>query len=323
MAQDQDDAFDVKNKLGGIGTVRDPHPRLRELREECPVHAGSVSGLFGIVGPDNYLTPDDSQVSVFGFDEVDQAFRDPETFSNRYYVPYLREVLGRTILEMDPPDHQRYRSLLQGAFTKAEMVKWEASFVRDLVRSRLARLAPAGRGDLATDFAFHYPISVMSAAAGLPVEHVDTFYDQATKLTNVAIAEADRLAASRDMEVMVGEVLAARRVEPRDDLISVLAAAELRQPDGTVEKLTDEEIVTFVRLLVPAGAQTTYRTLTNLLFALLPGSRAVRPGPRRPVAHPEGDRGGPAVGGAPAVVRAHRHPRHRDRGACPSPPARR
>ena len=84
------------------------------------------------------------------------------------------------------------------------MVKWEASFVRDLVRTRLARLAPLGRADLSADFAFHYPISVMSAAAGLPVEHVDTFYDQATKLTNVAIDDADRLAASRDMEVMVG-----------------------------------------------------------------------------------------------------------------------
>ena len=269
MAQGEVDAFDVKNRLGGIGAIRDPHPRLRELRDECPVHAGSVSGAFGVIGPDNYLIAEDEQVSVFTFDEVDHTFRDAETFSNRYYVPFLREVLGRTILEMDPPDHQRYRSLLQGAFTRPEMVKWEASFVRDLVRTRLGRLAPRGRADLAVDFAFHYPISVISAAAGLPVERVDTFYDQATKLTNVAIDEADRMAASHDMEVMVGEVLAARRAEPRDDLISVLAAAEVRQPDGTVEQLTDEEIVTFVRLLVPAGAQTTYRTLTNILFALL------------------------------------------------------
>ena len=268
-SDDAADVFAVKDRLGGIGVVQDPHPQLRALREQCPVHAGSISGSFGVVGPDNYLTPDGDQVSVFSFDEVDGAFRDHETFSNRYYQPFIREVLGRTILEMDPPDHQRYRSLLQGAFTKAEMVRWEESFVRHLVRTRLAALAPLGRADLAADFAFYYPISVMAAAAGLPVEHVDTFYDQATKLTNVAVDEADRLAASRDMAEMVGEVLAARRAEPRDDLISVLAAAELRQPDGAVEKLSDEEIVSFVRLLVPAGAQTTYRTLTNVVFALL------------------------------------------------------
>src|SRR6478735_2270774 len=108
MSTDEVDAFDVKNKLGGIGAVRDPHPRLRELREECPVHAGSVSGAFGVVGPDNYLTPEDQQVSVFTWDEVEQGFRDPETLSNSYYTPFLRDVLGRTILEMDPPDHQRY-----------------------------------------------------------------------------------------------------------------------------------------------------------------------------------------------------------------------
>jgi cytochrome P450 len=268
MAND-DDVFDVKNQFVGIGLVRDPHPRLRELREECPVHDGSVSGLFGVVGPDNYLTPDDQQVSVFPFDEVDAAFRDHTTFSNSYYTPFLQEVLGRTILEMDEPDHQRYRALLQGAFTKAEMANWEVDFVRDLVRSRLAALAPLGRADLAADFAFHYPISVMAAAAGLPVEHVDSFYAQAARLTNVAIDESERMEASHELAAMAREVISDRRAAPRDDLISVLLAAELRQPDGTVERLTDDEIVAMVRLLVPAGAQTTYRTLTNLLFALL------------------------------------------------------
>jgi cytochrome P450 len=268
MAHD-DDVFDVKNQFVGIGLVRDPHPRLRELREGCPVHDGSVSGLFGVVGPDNYLTPDDQQVSVFPYDEVDAAFRDHTTFSSSYYTPFLREVLGRTILEMDEPDHQRYRALLQGAFTKAEMANWEVDFVRDLVRDRLARLAPLGRADLAADFAFHYPISVMAAAAGLPVEHVDSFYAQAARLTNVAIDESERMEASHELAAMAREVIADRRAAPRDDLISVLLAAELRQPDGTVERLTDDEIVAMVRLLVPAGAQTTYRTLTNLLFALL------------------------------------------------------
>ena len=57
--------------------------------------------------------------------------------------------------------------------------------------------------------------------------------------------------------------------EPKADLISVLVNAEVTMPDGSSARLSDQEIVDFVRLLVPAGAQTTYRTLTNLLFALL------------------------------------------------------
>jgi cytochrome P450 len=72
------------------------------------------------------------------------------------------------------------------------------------------------------------------------------------------------VAASRQLRGLFARVLAERRREPRDDLMSVLAHAEL---DGT--RLTDEEIFAFLRLLAPAGAETTYRSSSNLLFGLL------------------------------------------------------
>ena len=59
------------------------------------------------------------------------------------------------------------------------MVRWEEGFVRAIVDAQLDKLAPLGRGDLAADFAFHYPITVIAVATGLPVEHIDTFYAQA------------------------------------------------------------------------------------------------------------------------------------------------
>ena len=263
------DVFEAKNLLGGIGLVRDPHPRLHELRNDCPVHKGSVSGIFGVVGPDNYLIPDDEQISVFTWDEVDAGFRDAVTFSNSYVAAALHDVIGRTILEMDPPEHQRYRSLLQGAFTRNEMVKWEHDFVRAIVNEQLDRLAPQGRGDLAADFAFHYPIRVIAVAVGLPVDDVPRFYEQAAKLTNVAIDEGERMKASADLAAIAQTVIDERRREPTNDLISVLIGAELALPDGSTARLTDQDIIDFIRLLVPAGAQTTYRTLTNVLFALL------------------------------------------------------
>jgi cytochrome P450 len=263
------DAFAAKDRLLGIGVMRDPHPRLHELREQCPVHAGSVSGQFGMVGPDNYLVPDDQQVSVYGFLPVEQGFRDPARFSNLAYVPSLRSVIGRTILEMDPPDHQRYRALLQGAFTKKEMERWEREFVRAIVAERLDALAPSGRGDLAADFAFHFPITVTAVAAGLPVEDVPAFYEQAALLTNVSVPEEARLQAAADLSALVQEVVDDRRRSPRGDLVSILVQAEIRDADGARHRLSDDEILAFLRLLVPAGAQTTYRTLTNLLFALL------------------------------------------------------
>jgi cytochrome P450 len=265
-----DDAFAAKDRLSGIGLVRDPHPHLHELRESAKVHPGSLSSQFGVVGPDNYLIPDSQQVSVFDFELVESVFRDNVTYSSSYYVPSLRAIIGRTILEMDPPDHQRYRSLLQGAFTKKEMMRWERDFVHDIVETRLRALAPLGRGDLAADFAFHYPITVTAVAAGLPVDDVPTFYKQAALLTNVAVPEEDRLAASAALGEIVRKLIEERRREPKDDLISILVRASLPGRDGAPpEQLTDDEIISFLKLLVPAGAQTTYRTLTTLLYALL------------------------------------------------------
>ena len=264
-------SFERKDRLLGIGLGIDIHPRLHELRESgCPVHGGSVSSQFGTVGPDNYLFPDDQQVSVFRFDLVEKVFRDATTFSNSYYQASLREVIGRTILEMDPPDHQRYRMLIQGAFTKKEMKRWEEGFVHDIVATALDQLAPRGHGDLAKDFAFHYPITVTAVAAGLPLDDVPFFYEQATLLTNVAVSMDQRLEAAAKLEAVVLELIVSRRAEPKDDLLSILAHAELPGDDGQPpQRLSDEEIVAFMRLLIPAGAQTTYRTLTNLLYALL------------------------------------------------------
>ena len=265
-----DDPFAAKDKLFGVGVMRDPHPRLHELMEAGPVHQGSMSGQFDMVGPDNLIYPEESQVSVVGFWPVDEGFRDPERFSNSWYQPALGNVIGRTILEMDPPEHYRFRLLLQGAFSKKEMQRWEREFVRDIVRSYLMPLVPLGRADLATEFAFHYPITVTAVAAGLPVADVPAFYRQAALLTNVTVPEETRMSAARELGEMVQVLIDERRVEPKGDLIGLLVQAELKQTvDDGKKKLTDEEIVAFLRLLVPAGAQTTYRSLTNILFGLL------------------------------------------------------
>ena len=265
-----EDPFAAKDKLFGVGVMRDPHPRLHELMEAGPVHEGSMSGQFDMIGPDNLIYPEEGQVSVVGFWPVDEGFRDPERFSNSWYQPALGNVIGRTILEMDPPEHYRFRLLLQGAFSKKEMQRWEREFVRDIVRSYLLPLVPLGRADLATEFAFHYPITVTAVAAGLPVADVPAFYRQAALLTNVTVPEETRLNAARELGEMVQVLIEERRVEPKGDLIGLLVQAELKQTvDDGKKKLTDDEIVAFLRLLVPAGAQTTYRSLTNILFGLL------------------------------------------------------
>ena len=98
-----------------------------------------------------------------------------------------------------------------------------------------------------------------------------------------------------------------------EDMISLLAEAEI---DG--EKLTDEEIFSFLRLLLPAGVETTYRSLGNLLFALLSDTIAVGRGSRRPLAAAAGHRGGGALESTAADHHPHHHLRHRTRRGADS-----
>ena len=100
---------------------------------------------------------------------------------------------------------------------------------------------------------------------GLPQEDHDDFHRLAVELISVTIDPELGMAASVKLKELFARVLAERRASPRDDLISVLAAAEL--PDGS--RLDDELIFAFLRLMAPAGAETTYRSSSNLLFGLL------------------------------------------------------
>ncbi len=266
------DLLKTKDAFFGHGTIRSPYPEMAKMLSECPVHAGSIPEHFGIVGPETILFGDAPQVSVLSFEDVEQGFKDYKTFSACWYKPSLGGTIGRTILEMDPPEHGRYRQLIQGALTRKEMERWETEFVRDLVDSFLDKIAAAGSADLVADFAIQYPLRVLVAACELPQEDVDTFYNWAAHLTNVGISEAVRLKVADEFGNYLRKVIDQRRQDPGQDLVSLLATVTFRGTegdDGVGQRLTDEEIVSFLRLLSPAGAQTTYRTLCTLLFGLL------------------------------------------------------
>jgi cytochrome P450 len=105
---------------------------------------------------------------------------------------------------------------------------------------------------------------VIAGLLGLPESDLPAFHRWAVELISVAFDPPRGLAASRTLaEYLTPRIEAARR-QPGDDLISLLAHAEL---DGS--RLGDEHILGFLRLLLPAGAETTYRSSSNLLFGLL------------------------------------------------------
>lgn len=270
---DKDELLKIKDAFFGHGIVGDPFPRLAEMRAKCPVHQGSLPDYFDMVGPENILFGDTPQVTVFTYDGIERVFKDHESFSAKWYQPSLGPTIGRTILEMDPPEHGRYRRLIQGALTRKEMERWEREFVREIVDSFIDTFIDKGRADLVSEFAIQYPLRVLVSACALPDSDVDTFYRWAALLTNVGISEDLRLRTADEFGAYLQAAVDDRRDHPGGgDLVSLLVNARFTEAEaeaqGGKDRLTDEEIVSFLRLLLPAGAQTTYRTLCNLMVGL-------------------------------------------------------
>ena len=141
---------------------------------------------------------------------------------------------------MDTPEHQRYRSLIQPAFTKKIMDRWAAEWVRALVDRIIDGFVDDKRAELSHQFAADYPMHVIARAAGVADEDFVDFHRDSVIMFNQALADEPRRLAADRMGDHVRRMMAARRVEPGDDLISVLLRAELTLPGGSRQALSDE-----------------------------------------------------------------------------------
>jgi len=255
---DEVDPFEAFNAAMGAGSDASPYPLLAELRAAAPVHVGVPD--MGFVDQD----PANPTFTAYSYDAVRTVLGDPATFSSGGYGAIMGAVLGRTILQMDPPEHGAYRSILQQAFTKVAMQRWETELVEPLVHRMIDAFADDGRTDLVRNLLFGFPVQVIADLLGLPEDDLPEFHRLGVQVIGVSVDMDLATRASVELGRLLAPILAARRDAPADDMISLLATAE---HDG--QRLTDEEIFSFCRLLLPAGAETTYRSSSNLLFGLL------------------------------------------------------
>jgi len=280
--QDEYDAFATFDESVGVGQVSDIHPVFHEMRSECPVHAGSFHARFDIETPmEAALVGDRTPYAVLSYETVQQVLRDGQTFSSSGYADSMGLVMGHSILEMDEPEHNRYRQLIQQAFTRKAMERWETELVQPIVDGLVERFVSnptggsnsrggsnstgeVGRAELVGGLFFPFPVHVIAGMLGLPKEGLAEFHAKAVELISIAVDIERGLEASQWLYDYFAAIIAERRAEPRGDVISVLVEAEL---DG--QRLTDDEIIAFLRLLLPAGAETTYRSSSNLMFGLL------------------------------------------------------
>lgn len=289
------DPFEEFNRSAGAGLVDNPYPLFALARAQGPIikedlaapgaivdaanaanEGESVTsfGSYGLVGDDDTSgfaaavelegvdLPD--VFTTFGFDAGQQVLRDGEIFSSKGYADVMGPVLGNAILLMDEPEHHHYRSLVQQAFTRRSMDAWETEAVLPIIDEHIDAFVDDKRADLVRQLTFPFPVAVIARLLGLPRDDLPQFHRWAVELISVSFDWDRGIAASQTLRDYFAGILAERRAHPSDDMISILAAAEL---DG--EHLSDEDIFAFLRLLLPAGAETTYRSSSNLLTGLL------------------------------------------------------
>jgi len=261
---DERDPFQVFDASTGSGVVRDPYPKFAELRRESPMLKGSFNERFGVNLPDMGYTMASEKYIALSYEAVSKVLLDGETFTSSGYANSVGLVFGHSILEMDDPEHHRHRALLQQAFGIREMQRWEERLVGPIVNQCIDAFAKRGRADLVRELAFPFPIKVIAGMLGLPEADLPQFHRWAVELISIAADPMKGFAASQTLKEYFAGILAQRRADPQDDFISLLAGAKVGD-----DTLDDDAIFAFLRLLLPAGAETTYRSSSNLLFGLL------------------------------------------------------
>lgn len=202
--------------------------------------------------------------AAVSFDAVNRVFRDGRVFNSHIYDSTIGLFIGPTILAMEGKPHWQHRNLVSAAFKSKSLARWEPEIVRPVVDGLVDEFVNAGTADLVADFTMEFPTRVISKLLGLPEEDLPWFRQRAVELISYAVKYRRAFEASAALKDYFLQQIELRRSNPTEDIIGDLVTAEI---DG--EKLTDEAIYSFLRLLLPAGLETTYRSSGNLLYLLL------------------------------------------------------
>jgi cytochrome P450 len=266
--------YDVRREAMEMGNLveGDTNPLLNALREKGAVQKGFLRDLLNLPSHFRYaLAAGREGYTALTFSACEAAFRNHESFSSRIvHQPSDGEEQGRGILEMDGQQHRGHRRTLQPMFVRNQTSTWwRERWVTEIVAVLIERLQKQKTADLNLDFCARIPVHTITRAIGMDGDDALVFRDAFVKssITSRRGAEA-RQAAAQKVERMLLDLIAKRRAEPQEDLISALIAAELQLPEGN-RPLTDREIMFHSRIVMVAGGGTSWRQLGITLWALL------------------------------------------------------
>ena len=240
----------------------DPYPVYDALRETAPVFRSGLGLWFATSYTDCLGVLRDAR---FGQGAGAPRLRDDD----RFEASPAFKTLAHMLPFIDPPDHTRLRKLITRAFTPRAVERMRA-YLDTLVDRLLDDVRRNGGGDLMADVAHHIPVGVICEMLGAPHDHDRELVEWSDALVGAVhpmvddaelVRANDGAAAFREF---VGELIEARRAEPRDDLITALVHAE---SDGDL--LTGDELVSTVILFIGAGIENTKHFIGSCFHALL------------------------------------------------------
>lgn len=234
--------------------LADPYPTYRLLRESDPIHRMRLVDGW----------------AVTRYEDVEQILLDHQRFSNwgagagdRIYTR------DRSMLDLDPPDHTRLRSLVSKAFTPRSVTALKPR-IEEIVEELLDGVDGERQFDLIDSFAFPLPVIVIAEMLGVPAQDLEQFKewsnDIVVSLEPVQTREQRERFRRSEQELYeyFEGIIEQRRQDPQDDLVSALLAAE---EEG--DRLSHGELLATLLLLLVAGNETTRNLIGNGMLALL------------------------------------------------------
>lgn len=243
--------------------IEDLHPALAKLREAGPVHR-----IAGTDGRPAWL--------VTRYEDVRRLFADPRlALDKRHAAPgnysgfSLPPALDRNLLNMDPPDHTRVRRLVVKAFTPGRVEKMREP-VRRIAGELLDAIEPDGRADLLAAYAGQLPIIVICDLLGVPQRDRRDFraWSDALITPDPARPRAAKEAVGSMLRFYTG-LIAKKRAEPGDDLLSDLIRVRDDETGDGDGRLTEDELTSLAFLILLAGYENTVHLIANSVLTLL------------------------------------------------------
>ncbi|MCY4072004.1 MAG: cytochrome P450 [Chloroflexi bacterium] len=241
----------VSLDLTSSAFIENPYRTYEQLRRKDPVHRMRLIEAWALTR----------------YEDVQDVLVDHRRFTNAErnydYMQY------RTFLDLDPPDHTRLRGLVSKAFTP-RAVRELGPRIQELVDELLDAVAGKDRIDLISDFAFPLPVIVIAEMLGVPAEDRARFrvWSDDIAISVVPLLDSEQIArvqqATEELFAYFEGIIEQRRQAPQNDMISALLAAE---EEG--DRLTHEELLSTLMLLLVAGNETTRNLIGNGMLALL------------------------------------------------------